>query len=323
MRKVLSCLIVASCFWPATQTQAAVIERIVAIVNDEIITQTDMQKYRERLRSGGLTDDLLVPDETIKQELLNNSDRLLKTMIDEKIIASEVKRQNVSVPIEQVEQEIRQIAKQNNLSRDQLKAALLERGVSFSQYQDFIKSGIERRNLIDKGIVSRIKISEDDVIASFAATHKDVNTQAFEYTISHILFLSAGKAGPQGARERADQVLKKLRDGGDFDKLAAEFSEDPNFEQGGLLGSFKSGELNRELEQVVQKLDTGEFSGVVPARDGFHIIKVNKKKLIADPRIEKEREKIRAALYERAYKKQLASWLEQLRQDAFIRINGK
>ncbi len=300
--------------------RAEIVERIVAIVNDEIIALSDMQRFQERIRTGGLVDDMLVPDDETKQAVMNDRDRLLQKMIEEKVIDSEVKKQNLSVPIERVEQEIRNIAKRNNVSRDELKAALQERGIVFSQYQDFIKTGLERQSLIEKAITSRIKISEDDVLSAFAAQHGSDAGQAFEYSISHIFFQSA-KSGAAAAKARAETALKKLREGTGFEKLASETSEDPGFEQGGLLGVFKSGELQKDLENVVQKLNSGEFSGVLPTRDGFHIVKLNRKRLIPDPRTEKERERIRAQLYEKAYKKQFQSWLDQLRQEAFVRIN--
>jgi peptidyl-prolyl cis-trans isomerase SurA len=300
--------------------RAEVVERIVAIVNDEIITQSDLNKYSDRLKTGGLTDDMLIPDEQTRDALLKDRTKLLQKMIEEKVVDSEVKKQNMSVPIERVEQEIRNIAKRNNVSREELKAALQERGVSFSQYQDFIKTGLERQGLIEKSVTSRIKISEDDVLSLYQQTHSEGADQAYEYTISHILFVNE-KGGTAAAKARAEKALVKLRAGDGFEKLAGETSEDPAYEQGGLLGVFKSGELQKELENVIQKLNAGEFSGVLPTRGGFHIVKLNKKRFIADPATEKEREKIRASLYEKAYKRQFQSWLEQLRQDAFVRIN--
>ncbi len=312
-----ACIVIAT-----ASAQAEIVERIVAIVNDDLITQTDVTKYADRLRTGGLTDDLLIPDEATKEALLKDREKLLQKLIDEKVIDSEVKKQGLAVPIERVEQEIRAIAKRNNVNRDELKAALQERGVSFSQYQDFIKTGLERQSLIEKAITSRIKISEDDVIAAYSTAKGGIKDQAYEYTLSHIYFQNE-KGGPAAAKARAEQALKRLNDGGNFEKLAPELSEDPAFEQGGLLGVFKTGELQKELETAVQKLNAGENSGVLPTRGGFHIVKVTKKRLIADPRTEKDREQIRASLYEQAYKKQFQSWLEQIRQEAFVRINAK
>lgn len=318
--KSLLMILAVSILGAAPLIQAEVVERIVAIVNDEIIALSDLNKYADRLRSGGLVDDMLVPDDATKTAVLKDRSKLLQKLIEEKVIDSEVKKQNMSVPIEKVESEIRAIAKKNNVSRDELKSALAERGINFSQYQDFIKTGLERQGLIERAITSRIKISEDDVMGAYVSAHGASENQAFEFTISHIYFQSE-KGGANAAKSRADQTLRRLREGGNFEKLAAEVSEDPAFEQGGMLGVFKTGELQRELDNVVQKLNTSEFSGVLPTRGGFHIVKVNKKRLIADPRTEKEREKIRAQLYERAYKKQFQSWLEQLRADAFVRIN--
>ena len=306
-------------FLPAS-VRAEIVERIVAIVNDDIITLSDLNKYAERLKSGGLVDDMLIPDDATRELLLKDREKLLQKVIEERVIDSEVKKQNMSVPIEKVESEIRSIAKKNNVSRDELKAALLERGISFSHYQDFIKTGLERQSLVERAITSRIKISEDDVMSAFTSQHGVSSEQAFEFTISHILFVEQ-KGGSAAAKGRAEKAYQKLRAGAEFERLAADSSEDPRFEQGGLIGVFKTGELQKNLENTIAKLSAGEFSGVLPTPGGFHLVKLNKKKMIADPRTEKDREKIRGQLYERAYKNQFRSWLEQLRQDAFVRIN--
>jgi|GEM_PF-472457 len=297
------------------------VERIVAVVNDEIITSTDVEKYATRLKTGGLADDLLIPDEATKQALLKDREKLLETMINAKVIDSEVKKQNLSVPIEKVEQEIRKVAKNNNVSRDELKQALADRGIPFSDYQDFIKTGLERQSLVEKAIASRIKISEDDVMTAWASKHGGNEAEAFEYTLAHIYFDSSKAGGPKAARQRADEALAKLKAGTPWDREAADASEDPGYEQGGLLGVFKTGDLQKDLDNAIAKLQPGEYTNVIPASGGYEIVKVVKKKIIPDPRTEKEREKIRQELYEAAFKKQLHDWLEQLRADAFVRIN--
>jgi len=308
-------LLVLLCLMLAEMAPAEIIERIVAVINDEIITLTDLDKYLEKLKSGGLTDDLLIPNDAAKQEMLKDRKKLLQTMIDEKIIDSEVKRQKLEVPIERVEQEVRAIAKRNEISRD-----VEEKGIKFSQYQDFIKTGLERHSLIDHAILSKIKISEDDVLAQYSAIHGEAADQSFEYTVAHILFLLE-KGGQKKAHERAEIVLNKLKSGEDFDRLASEYSEDPNFSSGGLLGTFKTGEFSKELEQVVSKMSLGDTSRIVQTKAGLHILKLIKKKLVPDPKIEKAKDEIRGQLYDKAYKKQFQAWLEQVRNEAFIRIN--
>ena len=88
-------------------------------------------------------------------------------MVDEHIIDDEVKKQNLSVTIERVEQEINSIQSRNNLTRDQLKEALKREGTNFSDYQDFIKKRLERQSVIEKAITSKIKISDEDVASLY------------------------------------------------------------------------------------------------------------------------------------------------------------
>lgn len=318
MRRFLA--LFALFFFISGISHAEIIERIVAIVNDEPITLSDLHKFEDRLRKGTLIDDLLVPDEATKEALLKDRNLLLQKLIEEKIIDTEVKKQKLSVPIETVEQEIRAIARRNGFTREELKAVLQQQGVSFSEYQDFIKRGLERQNLIKSTVTSRVKISEDDVLAEYVARHGASGDQAFEYTISHIFF-RAGPSSAALARSRAESAYKRLRNGENFEKLAAEVSEDPAFEEGGLLGVFKTGELNKDLEAALKRLNAGEYTGVLPTSGGYHIVKLNKKRLIPDPRTEREREKIRAELYEKAHRRQFRLWLDNLRQEAFIRIN--
>lgn len=304
----------------ASPAHAVLVEHIVAIVNDEIITLSDIEKFEARIKSGGLTDDLLIPDDAAKQNLLKNRKALLQTMIDEKILNSLAKKEGMNVSMERVEQEVRRIAKNNRVSREELIAALKERGIEFSQYQDFIKNGLEHQGLVEKSIQSKIKISEDDVAQEFILQHGQAD-QAFEFTLAHLYFSNQKTGGSAGAKSRAEAALKSLKDGIPFERLAAEVSEDPNYEEGGMLGTFKSGEFKKEIEATVEKLSIGEFSAVMPAHDGFEILRVIKKRAIPDPRTEKEREHIRASLYDKAFKRQLRNWLEQLRFDAFVRVN--
>ncbi len=314
------CLVFSTLSAGFLDARAEVVDRVLAVVNDEVVTQSDVSDFERRLKHGGLIDDQLVPDDTTKQALLKDPAKLLQKVVDAKIIDSEVKKQSLTVPFERVEQEVRNIARRNNMSRDELRAALLEKGIVFSVYQDFIKTGLERQALVEKSVTSKIKISEDDVIAALAAEGKASETQAYEYTIAHILFLNK-KAGAEAAAAKAQQAHKKLRDLVPFDRVAADFSNDPDFEVGGLLGTFKSGELSKELEAVVTKLGPGEWTAPLPTAGGLHIVRLVKRKLVPDPKLEKEKDRIRGTLGEKSFRRQYDIWLEQLRSESFIRLN--
>jgi peptidyl-prolyl cis-trans isomerase SurA len=298
-----------------------VVDSIVVIVNDDIITQSDIADFESRLRNGGLVDDQLVPDEAARQVLLKDKDALIKKLIDARLIDGEVKRQGLSIPFERLEQEVRNIAKRNGMQRDELKNALLEKGISFSTYQDFIKTGLERQALVEKSVTSKIKISEDDVIAALIAQGKAADTQAFEFSIAHILFLDSKNRGGEDAKARAGQAYQKLQAGAAFDRVAADSSEDPNFDVGGVLGTFKTGDLSKDLERAILKLSPGGWTEPLPTTGGYHVVRLVKRRLIPDPKIEKEKERARASLGEKAFRRQYEIWLDSLRSDAFIRRN--
>ena len=320
MFKSLSLVFALALLWVSNPLQARVDDKIVAIVNDQIVSLSDSERFRQRLATGGLVDDALLRL-TDPESLKKDRKALLNHLIDEKIIDSEVKRKGLEVTIERVEQEIRNIAKNNGISRDQLKSALQAKGVSISQYQDFIKTTLQRQSLIEREVNSKIRISDEDISSYYLSKKGPSSAQVFEYNLSHILF-SPKTVGDDGALKRAKMVAQKLKNGESFDKLAEQFSDDSNFSKGGQLGTFRAGEMLKALEDGVRRVPPGGLSNIVKSPQGYHIVRVNKRTLISDPKLEEEREVLHRELYANAFKRQLRLWLDQRRDEAFIRING-
>ena len=308
-----------SCFI-SVNASAKVVDKIVAIVNEQIVTLSDTEKFQKRLSSGGLVDDALLRLVDTKA-MIKDRNALLNQMVDEKIIDSEVKRKNMEVTIERVEQEIRNIAQGNNISRNQLKEALAAKGVTMSQYQDFIKTSLERQSLIEREVTSKIRISDEDISSYYLSKKGPSGAQIFEYTLAHILF-SPKNGGDDAALSRAKSVEEKLKQGQSFEKLAEQYSEDANFSKGGEMGTFRAGEMTKEIDNAVKKVTANETTSIVKTSQGYHIIRVLKRTLISDPKMEEEHELLRRELYSEAFKRQFRLWLDQRKDEAFIRING-
>lgn len=303
----------------ASLSFAEVVDRIVAVINNEIVTLSELNAFSKKINQNGMIDDLLLfgqrPD-----SLKGSREAQLNYLINEKILDSEIKRLNLAVTVERVEQEIRDIAKKNGVSRADLMSAIKAQGMSTSDYQAFIKTRIERQSLIEQEITSKIRVSDEDVMAQYSRNSGTNNAGIYEYTIAHILF-NPKKGGAEAARSRAQAALQKIKSGTAFETVAEQTSEDPNFSSGGVLGTFKAGELNQEMEKAVQGLGAGDVSGVIQTKGGFHIFKVLNKKIITDPRFEQEKEKIRAQLFEKAFQKHFKNWIDGKREESFIRIN--
>ncbi len=298
---------------------AKVVDGILAVVNSEIVTLQDMSQYRERLKTGGLVDEALL-SLVEAEEILKSEESLLNHLINERLLDSEIRRLGIQITIERVEQEIRSILSRRNLSRAELQAALQEQGIAFSDYQDFIRSSLARQILIEREVSSKVRISDEDIMTRYLAMTGPGQRNVFEYQIAHILF-NPRRGGETAALERAQQFLPRLQQPHSFASLAAQFSEDPNFAQGGLLGSFQLREMHPAMAKAIENLDVGEYSEIIRTPAGFHIFKVLSRRLIPDPAFERNRERIREALFAESFRAQFELWLSQLRQDAFIRVN--
>jgi peptidyl-prolyl cis-trans isomerase SurA len=317
MKNFIIILLTLAVCAPFSGVRAETVDKIVAIVNDEILTQQDIDNYKKQLAKGKFIDDLLISD---KDKLLKDRNALIEHMINERLIDSEVKRQDLSVTVEKVDQEVKKIADGNKMTKSQLAEALKKEGISFSEYQNFIKQRLERQALIQKSISSKIKITDDEIQNYYMNNYKGSAVTSYEYSLAHILFLPKG-GDKDAARSRAENVLKKIKAGESFETLASQYSEDPNFSNGGYLGTFKTGEFLKELEASVQNLSPGDYTNIVPTKFGYHIVKLLTKKIVKDPAFEAKKKEIQNILYEKAFAQQFKFWIEDRKQGSFIKIN--
>lgn len=303
-------------------SSAEIAERIVAIINNEIVLESDFKTLLHKLKTPAMIDDALLSNSKTIDDLKKDRKAQLDYLINEKIMDSEVKRLNHSVTMERVDQEIKDMAKKNNVTVNEILAAFQAQGISTSEYQAFLKSKIEKQSLIESEVIAKLRISDDDALAEYLKKNPERKSAVNEFTVAHIFF-NPQKGGAEAALKRAQVALQKLSAAENFETLAEQNSEDPNFTSGGLLGTFKSGEFLPEVESSIQGLNAGQTTGIVKSRMGFHIVKLLNKKLTSDPKFEKEKEKIKAVLFEQNFKRQMKNWIQSKRDEAFIRINEK
>jgi peptidyl-prolyl cis-trans isomerase SurA len=310
-------LILTLCFGFFARSE--VVERTVAIINSEVILESDLKSLDKKTNKPGLIDETLLFEKPISA-LKNNRKEQLEYLINERVLRSEIKKLNLTVTNERVESELKEMAKRNGIAVAELLNIIKGQGIGANEYRAFLKDGIEKRSLLDSEIVAKLRISDEDALNEYLKSNPSSRPSIDEFSVSHIFF-NPRKGGSEAALLRAEMVLNKLQKGESFDNLAQQFSEDPNYSAGGSLGTFKSGEFLPEIEQSVSNLKVGETTPVVKSRMGFHVVKLTTKKLTSDPKFEKAKERIKAQLLETSFKKQLKTWLQSKRDEAFIRIN--
>ncbi len=294
-------------------SHAEVVDRIFATVNDEIITESDLDEYQKQLKSRLLYEDLLFPDDKSINEALNDRNVLIEKLVGEKILDSEAKKLGVNITQERVDKEL---AKRGGAKH--LTTLLAGKGLTLTDYRNFLQKSIARSEVIGYFVNSKIKISDDDIMDFYVTASKGkVSGQGFEYNLSHILFDPSSSKNKSSARERAEEAKKQIEQGQSFSSVHRRYSSNKD----DSFGTFKSGEMLPAIEAAIANLKTGETSGVVESPMGYHILRLNGKRVVNNPEFEKRKQQIFQHLYTRAYSEQLTYWLGQKRRSAVVKIN--
>ncbi|XXM73076.1 foldase protein PrsA [Lysinibacillus sphaericus] len=224
----------------------------------------------------------------------------LDTLIAEKIVELEGEKKEITIKDSEIGDELQSI-KESYGGDDAFDEALASSGASV----DGLKKNIETYLMTEKLLKDRVSIT-DDQIKKYFDENKDSFVQAEQVEASHILVED---------EKTAQEVKKKLDDGGDFAELAKEYSTDTsNAESGGKLGFFAKGEMVEEFEDKAFAMKKGEISEPVKTEFGYHIIKVTDKKEAKEAVLEDHKEEIKETLSDQAMQTEYGTWLEEQKE---------
>ncbi len=306
------------CYGPVSPGEA-VVDRIVAVVNQEIITFSEIEKWSRPLQAEIQTEDRLERRERL-QEVFR---KILDKIIEEKLIEQEARKSGIKVTSKEIEVAVEDVKQKNKINQEGLEKALAMEGLTLEAF----KKDLERRILHAKFVHSAVKVEqkagEKELIGFFQnnLNHYRANES---YRPAHILFLIPHDATPEqirGIRKKSQKVLERIKEGADFTKMAMEYSEDTSSrKEGGDLGYFRKGELLPALEKEAIRLQVGEVSGLIRTELGFHILKLLDRKGGEPPPFEEIKEKVQADYYEKELEKALQQFLGKLKEKSVIEI---
>ncbi|KPV40748.1 hypothetical protein AN478_05715 [Thiohalorhabdus denitrificans] len=268
MTLALGAAFLASSPAPAAQ----LVDRIVAVVNDEAITATELEQalqqsisnLRQRMGPGNLP-----PRQVLRRQLL---DRL----IIDRIQLQRARERGIQVSAQEVDQAISRVARQNNMAPGQFRQALRRQGIDFGQYRERLEEQILRSRLQDREVRSKVHVTDEEV-ESYLARKGQGGRQRYEYELQHILVEVPEQASPEETdrlRTKAEGLRERIRGGEQFGKVAAAESDGQNALEGGALGWFQPGELPAPVLAEVEAVEPGHLSRVVRTPSGFHLFKV-------------------------------------------------
>jgi parvulin-like peptidyl-prolyl isomerase len=291
------------------------VEAIVAVVNEDVITLSDYRQQhdmlKQALRAQFQGDEYQSQYETAKQNLLER-------LITELLLLQEARRQQINVN-EQINLMIENIKTDNGLTSDeQLKEAMRQQGINFDAWKLEMEKRFLREAIIYSEVARSIVI-EDSEIVNYYRIHPDDFTEPSEYTIKAIYVSSEGKIQEE-VEGKMKEIEGKLAAGEDFGEVAGTYSEGPERESQGDLGSFKKGELDRTLEEAVESLEVGAATTWLQTVNGWYLLQLTDRKESRLKTFEEVRDQIQQRLAQQQQQVKLEEYLEKIKTRSFIKI---
>lgn len=306
--------------WRPLGCGAELVDRIVAIVNDDVITLSELNEaiepFVKQLNATNYTADQR------RQLLYKIRHDALNSMIDQKLTDQESKRLGVSVSQSEVDQQIERIKTGNYYTEEALKKALKDEGYTLEEYRKRIREQLLSLRLINREVKSKIAITEKDIQKYYENHQKDYSgTKQYHLRTILIRVPSWQKAkDKEDALQRMDVVVEALKAGAPFDETAKKYSEDVTSKDGGDLGLFFLDELAPELQETVRWMKEGEVSSVLQTSQGYQILMIEEIRSSAGKTLEQARIEIQEKMYRQRVGKKYGAWLEALRHRSYIKV---
>ncbi|WP_426319539.1 peptidylprolyl isomerase [Pseudoduganella sp. R-43] len=265
-------------FTPPGQSANAPIDAIAVIVNDEVITQRELNERAATIVARMQQQKLAVPDQAELRK------QVLERMIVERAQLQLAKEMGVRVDDNMLDRAIARIAEQQKMTVQQLRNQMEKEGTTFASFREEIREEIIMQRLREYEVDNKITIGEAEV-DSFIAAEKAAASEQFELNISQIMVRIPENASPEvlGQRQkRAEEVLRQLRTGADFAKMAATYSDASDALQGGAVGWRPGSALPPIFAEALNKLKPGQNTPIIKSAAGFHILKLVDKRSMAE-----------------------------------------
>jgi peptidyl-prolyl cis-trans isomerase SurA len=317
MKKVLLGLVLVFPLWvnAAEQTKAEQevdLDRVAAIVNDEVITESTLDKFMEQTYAQMMRMHSKLPSETAFRK------NVLNQLINKTLQLQITKRSHINVTDQEVDSAIEHVMAQNHMSEKEFQEEIDHQGLSKDQFKAQIRESLVIQKLQESAVRNKVTITEKEIDDYLKSQEKE-NATRQEYHLSRILIPLPEEPTTQqlqATKVRAEGIYRQLKNGADFTKTATENSSSDSLEGGGL-GWKKFAELPSIFTESVKQMKVNDIVGPIQAPNGFHIIKLVETRS-GDNQL--SRDKVRNMMYQRKMAEKVQEWLNQIRSTSYIKI---
>jgi len=289
----------------ASTLSAEVIDKIVAVVNNEIITLSDLIDFYKVQKEKGIT----------QLSFEESKETLLSDLIERKLIDSQLKEANIEVIDKEVELAMDDVLKNNNVTREDLVKILAKENITLTEYKEKISDQIKRTKIIDREVQAKLKVSDED-LKDYYLKHSSEFVEDVSY---HIAFIVVNKTG-KDAQKKIYEAYQRIRSGDLFEDMVQQYSEDTSKKANGDVGFVKLKDLELALRKDIEWLKPGRITSPLEGEKAFYIVKLIELKIGKQKSLEESREQIKKILYDKEFEKREKVWLKNLKEKASIEI---
>ncbi|MBI5237632.1 MAG: SurA N-terminal domain-containing protein [Deltaproteobacteria bacterium] len=294
-----------------SSSDAEVMDRIAAIINDSIITLSEL----DAATAAAL--DKLSPEEKKDGKLaVEVRSRTLDSIIEQKLVKQASDRAGIEISEREVDNAVEDVKKRNRLSHEEFLIALAQSGLTYREYREQVKEQIRQVKFVNKEFRSKVSVEDED-IANYYKQHIEEFKAREEMRLRVIFVSSVDKK----LMDRKLRIIENgLGKGADFTALAKEYSDGAQAAQGGDLGHVRPGEINKALEEAAATLVAGAVSKALTTEEGVYFIQLVEKRPGEPKSLEDARNAINEKLFSKLMEERFKFWLKEVKKNAHIEV---
>jgi peptidyl-prolyl cis-trans isomerase SurA len=300
--------------------EGVLVDRIVAEVNNDIITLYDLNRkaapFVKRVKS------MARPIEEERRMIYELREKVLDQMVDETLTDQEIKRYNITVSEEAIDSTVEEMKKRTYMTDQQLRERLEKEGLTMDEYRTQMKNQILRMRLVNREVKSKIVITDEDIRAYYDQ-HRDRYVGVGKVHLRQILLTVPPKASDdekKAVRQKLEAIRQQVTGGASFEELARTTSQSPLAKEGGDLGTLAMSDLAPSILQALSGLKAGDVSPVVENDQGMQLFYVEALEEGQSKSLEDVSAEIENILYDEVVNQKFMSWLKDLRERSHIKI---
>jgi parvulin-like peptidyl-prolyl isomerase len=292
-----------------------VLETIVAVVNQDVITLSDFKQQDEMLYQSLSS---RYQGEELENIYRKSRKGLLDSMITDLLLLQEAEKQNIDVS-GQIEKMLEDMKEKYGFSSiEEIRREMGEQGINYESWLDF-----QERELLKEGVIfysfGKDIVVDDNEVINYYRQHQEEFIEQATFELKTIYLSDAGKV-EQEIQGKMNEINSKLKAGDSFEDLAEKYSDGPYKETRGELGSFKKGTLDKTLEQAVEKTEEGEVTPWIKTTNGWYLLKLVDKEEEHIKDFDEVRGEIERKIFEKKRKEKTAQYIEDLRERSYVEI---